>query len=254
MLRYLATRPKAEDDPARRLLCFHHAGAGAMTFAGWRQRVGAGVSVLPVRLPGRESLRRQPPLTDAHRLMEELTEDLGPLLDRPYAFYGHSLGALVAHRFALHLTATGRRPPEAVLVGACPAPHLPSRLLEEASLPGVTDEQLVGLLADDDSVPELLLGRPEWLRATLPTLRADLRLARSLRSVAARPLPCPLWAFAGRDDRMVGVPEVRAWERCTTSRFHFRTMPGAHFFVRGRELPLAVGAALHSEMPLPQVG
>ncbi|MDX3380083.1 alpha/beta fold hydrolase [Streptomyces niveiscabiei] len=257
MLRYLATRPKAGeggDGPERRLLCFHHAGAGAMTFAGWRQRIGTGVTVLPVRLPGRESLLREPPFTDADRLIEELTKDLGPLLDVPYAFYGHSLGALVAHRLALHLVAEGRRPPEVVLVGACPAPHLPSRLLEAAARPGVTDEQLVGLLADEDSVPELLLGRPEWLRATLPTLRADLRLARGLRSVRAEPLPCPLWAFAGRDDRMVGIPEVRAWERCTTSRFRFRTMPGAHFFVRGRELPLAVGAALHAEMPLPHVG
>jgi surfactin synthase thioesterase subunit len=225
-----------------------------MAFAGWRQRVGAGVSVLPVRLPGRESRLREPPLTEAGRLAEELTEDLGPLLDEPYALYGHSLGALVAHRFALHLVATGRRPPEVVLVGACAAPQLPSRLLEAAALPGVTDEQLVGLFTDDESMPEPLLRRPEWLRATLTTLRADVRLARSLRSAPPAPLPCPLWAFAGRDDRMVSVAEVRAWEHCTTSRFHFRTMPGAHFFVRGRELPLAVGEALHVEMPLPRVG
>ncbi|HEY8980735.1 MAG TPA: thioesterase domain-containing protein, partial [Streptomyces sp.] len=75
MHRYLATRPTADGDaPARRLLCFHHAGAGAMTFAGWRQRVGAGVAVLPVRLPGRESLLREAPFTDADRLVEELTE------------------------------------------------------------------------------------------------------------------------------------------------------------------------------------
>ncbi|MEW2121615.1 alpha/beta fold hydrolase [Streptomyces sp. NPDC005474] len=253
MHRYLATRPAA-DSSARRLLCFHHAGAGAMAFAGWRQRIGPGVSVLPVRLPGRESLLREPPFTDAHQLVETLTEDFGPLLDEPYAFYGHSLGALVAQRLALHLVATGRRPPEVVLVGACPAPQLPSRLLEAAALPGVTDEQLVGLLADEESVPKLLLERPEWLRATLTTLRADLRLARSLRSAPPARLPCPLWAFAGRDDRMVSAAEVRAWERSTTSGFHFRMMPGAHFFVRGRELPLAVKEALQSEMWLPRVG
>ncbi|MEU6223708.1 alpha/beta fold hydrolase [Streptomyces sp. NPDC047042] len=253
MHRYLATRPSAGGS-ARRLLCFHHAGAGAMAFAGWRQRVGPGVSVLPVRLPGRESLRREPPLTDAQQLAEELTADFGPLLDEPYAFYGHSLGALVAHRLALHLVATGRRPPEVVMVGACPAPQLPSRLLEAASLPGVTDEQLVGLLADDESMPELLLERPEWLRATLTTLRADLQLAHSLRSAPPARLACPLWAFAGRDDRMVSTAEVRAWEHCTTSGFHFRMMPGAHFFVRGRELPLAVKEALHTEMSLPRVG
>ncbi|MEU7166074.1 thioesterase domain-containing protein [Streptomyces morookaense] len=246
--RFLAARPPA-DRSARRLLCFHHAGAGAMAFAGWRQRVGPGVAVLPVRLPGRESLLREPPLTDTGRLVETLAEDLEPLFQEPYAFYGHSLGALVAHRLALHLTGSGRRGPDVVLVGACSAPQLPSRLLD-ATAPGFSDERLACLLGDDDSLPVALLERPAWRSATLAALRADLQLARSLRSAPPAPLPCPLWAFAGRDDPMVTVAEVRAWELCTTSRFRLRTVPGTHFFVRGHELPRAVGEVLRAELPV----
>lgn len=249
MHRYLATR---QEGTARRLLCFHHAGAGAMAFAGWRQRVGPGVTVLPVRLPGRETRLREPLITDGRLLVEELESDLGPLLDEPHAFYGHSLGALVAYRFALHRIGIGRRPPEVLLIGACPAPHLSSRLLETAARPGLTDERLVGLLTDEESMPEQLLRRPERLRTTLATLRADLRLARGLRTTPPTALPCPLWAFAGSRDPMVSVAEIRAWQLCTASRFHLRSVPGAHFFVRGRELPRTVGEVLHVEMPLPQ--
>lgn len=251
--RFLAARWPA-DDSARRLLCFHHAGAGAMAFAGWRQRVGPGIAVIPVRLPGRESLRREAPITDADRLIAELTRELGPLLDEPYAFYGHSLGALVAYRFARHLVESGHRAPELVAVGACPAPHLPSPLLTAAVGPDLTDAQLVGLLTDDASVPQALLARRDRLRAMLATLRADLRLAAGLRVGAPVPLPCELWAFAGRDDPMVSVAEVGAWERCTTAPFRLRTVPGGHFFVRGREVPSAVGAALHTTMPVPRIG
>ncbi|MFH8349828.1 thioesterase II family protein [Streptomyces sp. NPDC018045] len=253
MRRFLAAR-WPDDGSAHKLLCFHHAGAGAMAFAGWQQRVGPGVTVLPVRLPGRESLRREAPVTDATALVRALAEDLGPLLDGPYAFYGHSLGALVAHRFARHLLDTGQRGPELLAVGACPAPHLPHRLLTSAAEPGPTDEELVGLLVDGASVPEAMLARRGWLHATLGTLRADLRLAAALREAAPAALPCPVWAFAGADDPLVGRAEVRAWQHCTTAPFRLRTVPGGHFFVRGREAPRAVGEALHTVMPVPRTG
>ncbi|MER6128497.1 alpha/beta fold hydrolase [Streptomyces sp. NPDC001795] len=249
MHRYLAVRPKAHG-AGTRLLCFHHAGAGAMAFAGWRQRVGPDVDVLAVRLPGRETRLREPRITDAGQLVEELQQDLGPLLEEPYALYGHSMGALVAYRFALHRVAAGLRPPRLLLVGACSAPQLPSDLLDRADLDGLTDEQLMEAMADEESMPEVLLRRPDWLRNTLETLRADLLLARGLRVASVHPLPCPVRAFAGRDDRMVTVEEVRAWEHLTGAGFRLRTVPGAHFFVRGREVPQAVGQALRSAAPV----
>ncbi|MGK5638274.1 thioesterase II family protein [Streptomyces sp. URMC 126] len=253
MRRFLAAR-WPDDGSARKLLCFHHAGAGAMAFAGWQQRVGPGVTVLPVRLPGRESLRREAPLTEAAALVRALTDDLAPLLDGPYAFYGHSLGALVAYRFARHLLETGHRGPALLAVGACPAPQLSHRLLADAAERGPTDEELVGLLTDGASVPEAMLARRGWLRATLTTLRADLRLAAGLREAAPAALPCPLWAFAGADDPLVAVAQVRAWEHCTSAPFRLRTVPGGHFFLRGREAPRVVGEALHTVMPVPRTG
>ncbi|MFI1534046.1 thioesterase II family protein [Streptomyces anandii] len=250
MHRYLAVRPGAEGTGTR-LLCFHHAGAGAMAFAGWRQRAGADVDVLPVRLPGRETRTREPRLTDPTRLVADLQEDLGDLLDGPHAFYGHSMGALVAHRFAQARVAAGLPAPRLLLVGACAAPQLPSALLDRTDLDDLTDERLMEAMADEESLPEVLLRRPDWLRATLDTLRADLLLARGLRGAPARPLPCPIQAFAGRDDRMVTVAQVDAWRHCTSAGFRLRTVPGAHFFVRGREVPRAVGQVLRAAAPVP---
>ncbi|MGW5869039.1 thioesterase II family protein [Streptomyces sp. NPDC055239] len=254
MHRYLAVRPPAAEPPAGEtqqlnLLCFHHAGAGAMTFAGWQRRVGPEVKVLPVRLPGRESRLREGRITDAARLVEELEHDLGPLLERPYAFYGHSLGALVAYRFALHRAGLGRRLPHLLLVGACAAPQLPSALLDATRGPGLSDQQLIDSLNDEESVPQALLSRPEWLSMTLDTLRADLRLARSLRSAPITALPCAVKAFAGLKDRMVSAADMQAWEHCTTAGFALQSVPGAHFFVRGYDAPSAVGEALRETAP-----
>jgi surfactin synthase thioesterase subunit len=247
--RYLAVRPKA-DGTGTRLICFHHAGAGAMSFAGWLNRVGPEVSVLPVRLPGRETRLREPRITDAGRLLDDLHRDLGPLLEQPHAFYGHSMGALVAYRFAEARLAAGLPAPRLLAVGACSAPQLPSALLDRRDLAGLTDAELQEAMTDEESMPEVLLRHPERLRSTLDTLRADLQLARSLREAPVTALPCPIQAYAGCDDRMVTIPQVEAWQHCTSAGFRLRTVPGAHFFVRGREVPRAVGQALRSAAPV----
>lgn len=233
---YLAARPRT--GTSLTLYCFHHAGAGASTFARWTRRIGPAVSVVPVRLPGRESRLAEPGITDADVLFRELDACLGPLLDAgPYAFYGHSLGALVAYRFAEHRVRQGRRAPEAVLLGACTPPHLPSHLIDACDL---TDDQLLGSLSALGGLPTELLTRPAWLRSMLATTRSDLMLGRALRSGACRPLPCPVWAFAGPQDRIAGPAAVAEWKRWTTGPFHLRTLPGGHFFVRDGALPRLV--------------
>ncbi|WP_406470000.1 thioesterase domain-containing protein [Streptomyces hirsutus] len=244
MQRYLAVRPVS--DTGIRLFCFHHAGAGALAFAGWQRRVGPGVSVLPVRLPGRETRRREDRITDGARLVEELQNDLGPLLDEPHAFYGHSMGALVAYRFAQHRVRTGQRPPRLLSVGACSAPQLPAPLLQTLLRPELPDEELILSLGGHDSIPAPLRNRIGWLTATLATLRADLTLAQDLRQAPVTGLPCPLDAYAGEADPLVPATEVRAWKHCTTHRFRLRPVRGTHFFVRGRDVPRAVGEALRS--------
>ncbi|AUG78895.1 Thioesterase [Kitasatospora sp. MMS16-BH015] len=249
MNQYFAAVPQA--GAPLRLVCFHHAGAGATAFAGWAARVGPDISVLPVRLPGRENRLGEARITDVELLFRELDEHLGPVLEQgPYAFYGHSLGALVAYRLAEHRIRTGQRPPAGVVVGACMAPHLPNPLISAADL---GDDGLLGLLSGLGGIPEELLARPVWLQEMLATVRADLTLGRALRDGALTPLSCPIWAFAGAQDRIATPAAVAAWERWTTSSFHSRTLTGGHFFVRDGELPELLGELLTERLVLASV-
>ncbi|MCX4820527.1 thioesterase domain-containing protein [Streptomyces sp. NBC_01142] len=248
MTHYLAVSPGIPElpQPTVRLFCFHHAGAGALTFARWRPRFPLDVQVLPVRLPGRETRLREPRITDSGQLLAELDTHLGPLLEGPHAFYGHSLGALVAYRFALHRARAGHRPPLLVGVGACAAPHLPTALVEQADLP---DEGLLAVLARYGTLPPYLLERPKWLSILLSTMRDDLRLARSLREGPGERLPGPLYGFAGTEDMVATVPAVAAWSRYTSAAFDLRTVAGGHFFVRDAELPALLAAELRLLSP-----
>lgn len=68
--------------------------------------------MLPVRLPCRETRIRERPFTDAAALVRVLDRELAPLLaEGPYAFYGHSMGALAAYLLTAHRQPTGRPRP-----------------------------------------------------------------------------------------------------------------------------------------------
>jgi surfactin synthase thioesterase subunit len=222
-----------------RLFCFHHAGAGALSFARWQNRFltalpveapgQAAVRVVPVRLPGRESRLREPRITSAERLLDELEAALGEYATEPYALYGHSLGALVAYSVADRLRSRGLRSPELLAVGACAPPHLGMPLLDGAEL---DDRALYGLLErTGGELPQSPRGL-SWSRTMLDILRDDLLLARGLRAAAGRTLDVPVLALAGQADHVAPVAQVAEWSAYTVGGFQLRSLPGDHFFVR----------------------
>src|SRR5208337_878151 len=83
-----------------RLFCFPYAGAGALIFRNWSDALPRDIEVCPIQLPGRGTRLTEPPFTKLSCLVEALTRALIPLLDRPFAFFGHSLGALIGFELA----------------------------------------------------------------------------------------------------------------------------------------------------------
>lgn len=223
-----------------RLFCFHHAGGGASFFASWRDRLPPEVDVVPVQLPGRESRFRERRFRDAGQLAESLERELAPWLDRPYAVYGHSMGALVAFALVAARMRGGGRAPRALYVGAYGAPHLTPPLPPADRF---ADADLARFLVDVGGLNPQFLGREDWLGALLPIIRDDLRICASHRRAGlpdpddegAR-LPLDIHAFAGQDDPLVDPSAVRSWEKYAR-RFRLSTVPGGHFFPREQPAP-----------------
>src|SRR5262249_13687929 len=120
--RWLAcARPRPQADI--RLFCFPYAGGGASVFRGWADGLPASVEVCPVQLPGRGTRFREPAFTRLPPLIEALAESLRPHLDRPFAFFGHSLGALVAFELARYLHQHQGREPVRLFVSGCGGPQ-----------------------------------------------------------------------------------------------------------------------------------
>lgn len=220
----------ARPDPADRLrlFCFHHAGGGASAFRSWRDALTPEIAVYPVQLPGREGRVREPRVTDLATAVTAIAEVLDPWLDRPYAFYGHSMGALIAHTLTGQLLVAGKRLPERLLVGAFPGPLLGAPLAGVADL---SDEQLVELLVRIGGMSDTVRRYPDWRAAALALLRDDLLLCHGRRPPAPPELPVPIEVFTGVDDPLVSTEDAVAWSAHSSAGVRAHLLPGGHFFL-----------------------
>lgn len=214
-----------------RLFCFPHAGVGASAYRAWAGLVPDTVEVRAVQLPGRESRLREPCVTAMPALVEDVAAALEPLLfDRPFALFGHSMGALLAFETARRLARVPGAAPLHLFASARRAPHLPARSRPIADL-----EE--GAFLDEirkryDGVPREVLEEPDLLALLLPALRADLALIESYKFEAAAPLECPITVYGGADDLEARDDELSAWRVHTRGTFGLRMFPGSHFFIR----------------------
>jgi medium-chain acyl-[acyl-carrier-protein] hydrolase len=189
---------------------------------------GDAAQVVPVLLPGREARLNEPAFTDADALAELTADALAPWCREPYAVYGHSMGALLAHRTVRALLRRGLPAPEVLVVAARRAPHLPPSLPLVHDLPR---EGLVAKLRTMGATPETVLANDALLDVVLPTVRADFALGELAPLLPAdEPLPVPIVAFGGRTDGLVDLESLAAWERHAGRSFACRLFDGGHFF------------------------
>lgn len=210
-----------------RLFCFPPAGLGASIFRSWVGGFGADVDVCPVQLPGRESRQLEPPFTRMTELANSAARAIRPVLDVPFAFFGHSMGALVAFEIARRL---GAQAPAHLFVSGRRAPHLPERL---APLGHLDDAAFIAAIQRRyDGIPAAVLECDDLMALLLPRLRADVATLEGYEFQSTSPLDCPISVFGGDADATVDVAELEAWREHSRSDVSVRLLRGGHLFLQ----------------------
>lgn len=229
-----------------RLFCFPFAGGGASVFREWSDALGPDIEVCPVQLPGRESRLLEEPHYTMQNLVRSLARDLGSLLERPFAFFGHSMGALVAFELALQIRRTSGQEPVAFLASGSRGPVLPS----SSAIHDLSDDAFLAALRELDGTPREVLEEPQLMELLLPMMRADFRVNETYVHRRAERLSCPVEVFGGRTDAETTAQELQAWQASSTGPIRMTMFDGGHFFMRVRrpELLAAVRESLDATL------
>lgn len=225
-------RPRPRHTADVRLFCFPYAGGGSLGYRRWADEMMGNVEVCPIQLPGRESQMRAKPFERVQPLVQALAPALRPYLDQPFAFFGHSMGALIAFEMAREIRRRYGVEPLRLYVSARVAPHL--RLPREPMylLP---DGEFMDVLRELNGTPREVLENEEMMRLIMPLLRADFAVNEAYTYTEEEPLTCPIFALGGLRDPEATAENMEPWRRHTRGEFKLQMFPGDHFFINAAQ-------------------
>ncbi len=222
---WLPVQP-AENDVIR-LFCLPYAGAGASVYRGWSSLFADNTGVYPVQLPGRENRIAEPSFSTMEGLVEALSRAILPSLNRPFVFFGHSIGARIAFELARNIQKNWGLHPRHLIVSGSRAPHIS----EPKPLHHLPDNEFIQELRRFSGTPEEVLQNRELMDMFIPVLRADFCVDETYACVMEPPLACPITAFGGTKDGEASRQEIAAWAAQTLADFDMEMVEGGHFFL-----------------------
>jgi surfactin synthase thioesterase subunit len=217
-----------------RLVCFPYAGGSASYFLRLSQQLSPTAEVLALQYPGRQDRRMEPALDSLPDLADQVHEVLRSLGDGPTAFFGHSMGAVVAFEVARRMEAEGRSP-----LRLFASARRPPSVLTPESVHTLDDAGLVGELRKLSGTDQTFLEDPDLLAMILPVLRADYTAIETYQAEPGASVSCPISALAGDQDPRVDVEQMHGWAKHTSGSFDLTVFPGGHFYLGEQTAPVA---------------
>jgi medium-chain acyl-[acyl-carrier-protein] hydrolase len=222
------TCPRPNPEARLRLFCFPYAGGGTMIYRRWPSLLPPNVEVCLIQLPGRETRFREPPYTAMEPLVRDLAAALLPSLDRPFTFFGHSMGALISFELTRFLRRQHGLNPVHLFVSGRGGPQFSGN---HAQLHQLSDSELREELRRLKGTPREVIDNEELMRMFLPGLRADFTLVETYAYMPEPALDCPISAFGGLEDDVWPRERLEGWCEQTRASFRLRMLPGNHFFL-----------------------
>ncbi|RJG00931.1 thioesterase II family protein [Noviherbaspirillum sedimenti] len=222
-------RPRPVAAPRLRLFCFPYAGGSATLYHQWPSALPADIELVAVQYPGRATRMREAPCTRLQALLDDIEAGILPQLDRPYAFFGHSMGATVAHELTRRLLAANRPLPKHLFLSGRSAPQLAPR---KAPIHALPHAEFIAAMRGLNGTPAEILAHRELMEMLVPIIRADFEVLETWQYEPTAPHTIPLSVFGGIADAAVPLENLDAWADCTTARFKRHMFPGDHFFLQ----------------------
>lgn len=222
---------RKSENPKLKIFCFPFAGGSASAYKKWPDHLADDIDVYAIQLPGREERIREQLYFDLKLCVKEIYQKILPFLDGEFAFFGHSMGAVMAYELASCLQENNQLIPLNLIVSARCAPHIQD---PEFKIHDLADNQFLEAIRKYNGTSEVILQNKDLMAMFLPILRADFSMSETYEYSYTLPLRCPVTAICGVEESDLNESHINDWENTTQSDFNMKMFPGGHFFIKDK--------------------
>lgn len=216
-------------DAKIRLFCLPYAGASASIYNKWQNEFGKLIEVQPIQLPGRENRYEEKYDTNVKDLVQNISVGIEQFLDKPFAIFGHSMGAILAYELSCEIYKRYAKKLTALFVSACRCPEQMSDY--KPIIHNLPDDEFFKAVQGYNGIHPEFLQSKEFIQYFIPILRNDFKTVETYTYEKKSQLECPIIAYCGINDSNILTDQVIKWQDYTSDKFSYKIFEGDHFFI-----------------------
>ncbi len=231
--------PSPRPQASLRLFCFAYAGGNANIFRSWADQLDEQIELIAIQLPGRGARFNEPLLDSMESILEQLRLVFKDQYHRPYAFFGHSMGASIAFELSRIIQQRAKTDSDVLL---------PSRLIvsgrkgpsfveeqEREPIHNLPKEEFINRLKNLNGTPQELLEHEDLMALMEPILRSDFKVIETWQHQEGELLKIPMSVYSGDEDEYLCPESLKAWQKETDQKCEFVSFSGDHFYLQSQE-------------------
>ncbi|MCP4156644.1 MAG: thioesterase [bacterium] len=212
-----------------KLFCFPYAGGSASAYNRWKPLLERAIELRPVELAARGRRMREANYASIDGAVDDVYNIICNDLDGPYAFFGHSMGSMIAFELAYKIREKGHPGPLHIFFSGRGAPDMPRH--DKKQFHDLPDEQFKKDILELGGTPKEFFEHPELLEVFLPLLKGDFMLTETYcHREREKPLECNITALSGKQDEYT-IEDIDAWKKHTALNSDIHFFEGTHFFI-----------------------
>ncbi len=209
------------------LFCLPFSGGNTYSYRKIETHLATFITPRPLELPGHGRRMKEPLLTDAHDMAEDLFQQMKPSLSSPYAIYGHSMGTVLGYLVTRKILAEPLPPPVYLFMSGHGAPSVKS---QEGDIHLLPDDQFLENVIAYGGIPREVAAEKELMALFVPMMKADFKALAEYTYTPAERFDIPITVMIGTDED-ISREDAFAWQDLTRRVITVKEFSGGHFFM-----------------------
>ncbi|MBC2578803.1 thioesterase II family protein [Clostridium sp. DJ247] len=211
-----------------KLFCIPHAGGSAAVYSKWKKYINPSIEICPIELAGRGKRFNENLYNNINEIVEDIYEIIKNNLQTDYAFFGHSMGSLIAYELTYHIMKLKNKSPKHIFFSGKKAPHI---MYKNRLIHTLSDIEFKNRILEFSGTPKEVFENRDMLNIFAPILRADLGIFETYKYVEKHcKLDCNITIINGKNDDLT-INDISGWKQHTSKSCSIYLFNGGHFYL-----------------------